>query len=266
MDAIMALAAEHGLIVIEDAAQAPGARQGERYAGTLGHIGVFSLNYHKHIHCGEGAVVVTNDPALAEKLRLIRNHSEVVLQQKPGGGDLNNMIGFNYRMTEIEAAIASEQLKKLDRLLAPRIERANQLTDLLSNIGGISTPVVKPSCVHAYYIYALRYDAETVGVPRAQFAAALKAEGIPISEGYVAPIYLQPLYQQKRLFGGTGSPWTEHPAEVSYERGLCPVTERMHFEDLIYTGAIHGQLGEADLADIAEGFRKVSDHYHSAGA
>jgi perosamine synthetase len=268
MDAIMALAAEHGLTVIEDAAQAPGARVNERYAGTLGHIGLFSLNYHKHIHSGEGAVVVTDDPALAEKLQLIRNHAEVVLQQKPGGGDLNNMIGFNYRMTEIEAAIASEQLKKLDGLLAARIDRANKLTELLSNIGGISTPVVRPACVHAYYIYALRYDAGAVGVPRAQFAAALGAEGIPIGEGYVAPIYLQPLYQQRRLYGGTGSPWTDpaYKGSVSYDRGICPVTERMHFEELIHTGTIHGQLSAADVEDFAEAFHKVADHYCSAGA
>lgn len=268
MDAIIALAAERGLTVIEDAAQAPGARLGERYAGTLGHIGVFSLNYHKHIHSGEGAVVVTDDPALAERLQLIRNHAEVLLQQKPDGGELNNMIGFNYRMTEIEAAIASEQLKKLEGLLAARIERANQLTELLSNIGGISTPVVKPGCVHAYYCYALRYDADMVGVPRAQFVAALKAEGIPIAEGYVAPIYLQPLYQQRRLYGGTGSPWTDpaYTGSVSYDRGICPVTERMHFDELIYTGAIHGQLTRADIEDMAEAFHKVADHYRSAGA
>jgi dTDP-4-amino-4,6-dideoxygalactose transaminase len=268
MDAIMELAAERGLMVIEDAAQAPCAKLGERYAGTLGHIGVFSLNYHKHIHCGEGAVVVTDDPALAEKLQLIRNHAEVVLQQMPGGGDLNNMLGFNYRMTEIEAAIASEQLNKLEGLLASRIERAEQLTELLSNIGGISTPVVRPGCVHAYYAYALRYDAAAVGVPRARFAEALRAEGIPIAEGYVAPIYLQPLYQERKLFGGTGSPWNDpaYRGSVSYERGICPVTERMHFEELIYTGAIHGQLSTADIEDFAEAFHKVAVHYREAAA
>jgi dTDP-4-amino-4,6-dideoxygalactose transaminase len=268
MDAIMALAAEYGLTVIEDAAQAPGAKFDDRYAGTLGHIGVFSLNYHKHIHSGEGSVVVTDDPRLAERLQLIRNHGEVVLQQKSRESDLNNMLGFNYRMTEIEAAIASEQLKKLDQLLSARIERADQLTELLSNIGGISTPVVRPSCVHAYYLYALRYDARTVGVPRARFAEALRAEGIPIAEGYVPPIYLQPLYQQRKLYGGSGSPWTDpaYKGSVSYERGICPVTERMHDEELIYTGAVHGQLSPEDIDDFAEAFHKVIGHYQRAAA
>lgn len=267
MDEIMALAAEHGLIVIEDAAQAPGARIGERYAGTLGHIGVFSLNYHKHIHCGEGSLVVTNDTRLAERLQLIRNHAEVVLQQK-GGGDLANMLGFNYRMTEIEAAIASEQLKKLEPLLSTRIERADQLSERLSNLAGLSTPTVRGSCVHAYYVYALRYDASATGVPRARIAEALRAEGVPVAEGYVEPIYLQPLYQQRRLYGGTGSPWTDpaYQGSVSYDRGICPVTERMHYDEVLYTGAVHAQTAPEDIDDMAEAFHKVIGHFHSAGA
>jgi len=171
-------------------------------------------------------------------------------------------------MTEIEAAIASEQLKKLDGLLQSRIERANQLTELLSNIGGISTPVVRSGCVHAFYAYALRYDASTVGVPRAQFAAALRAEGIPVAEGYVEPIYLQPLYQERRLYGGTGSPWNDpaYRGSVSYERGICPVAERMHFEELVYTGAVHGQLSSGDVEEVAEAIHKVINHYRKAAA
>lgn len=267
MDAIMALADEHGLIVIEDAAQAPGARMGDRYAGTLGHMGVFSLNYHKHIHSGEGALVVTENPLFAERLQLIRNHAEVVLQKK-GGTDLVNMLGFNYRMTEIEAAIASEQLKKLSGLLQPRIDRADQLTTMLSNLPGLRTPAVLPGFKHAYYLYVMRYDAEQVGVGRAEFARALAAEGIPISEGYVEPIYLQPLYQQRKLFGGTGSPWTDGPykGSVSYERGICPVTERMHYHEVLFTNAIHAGTSEHDVNDIAEAIFKVVTHFRGSAA
>jgi perosamine synthetase len=268
MDAIMALAAEHGLVVIEDAAQAPGARMGDRYAGTLGHMGVFSLNYHKHIHSGEGALVVTNDPKFAERLQLIRNHAEVVLQKKGGEPDLVNMLGFNYRMTELEAAIGSEQLKKLDGLLQTRIERADQLTELLSNLPGIRTPAVKPGVVHAYYLYVLRYDAAAIGVSRAEFAKALAAEGVPFSEAYVEPIYLQPIYQQKKLYGGTGSPWSDSPhgSAVSYDRGICPVTERMHDEEVLFTNLIHAQTSPQDVEDIAAAIHKVVRHYRSGSA
>ena len=119
MDPIMALAKEHGLIVIEDAAQCPFATYKGRPAGTLGHMGVFSLNYHKHVHTGEGGVVSTNDAGLAEKLRLIRNHAEAVVGKR-GVTDLVNMVGFNFRMGEIEAAIGLCQLAKGPELIRRR--------------------------------------------------------------------------------------------------------------------------------------------------
>src|SRR5262249_21375992 len=138
---LRAIAERRQIVLIEDAAQAPGAKLDGRSAGTLGDIGVFSLNYHKTIHSGEGGVVVTNDPDLADRLRLIRNHGEAVVKAK-GTDDLVNLVGFNYRMTEIEAAIALEQLKKLERLVEPRIEAAAHLTDRIERIPGLTPPVV----------------------------------------------------------------------------------------------------------------------------
>ena len=115
LDGIMDVARRHKLKVIEDCAQAPGAVYKNRFVGTVADIGVFSLNYHKHIHTGEGGVCVTDDPVLAERLQLIRNHAEAVVGDK-GVTDIVNMIGFNFRMGEIEAAIGIEQLKKLPTL------------------------------------------------------------------------------------------------------------------------------------------------------
>ncbi|HYR07441.1 MAG TPA: DegT/DnrJ/EryC1/StrS family aminotransferase [Longimicrobium sp.] len=270
MDGIMALAREHGLVVIEDAAQAPGATYHGRWAGTLGHMGVFSLNYHKHIHSGEGCVVVTDDPELAERLQLIRNHAEVVLQKKgvSAPGQLVNMLGFNYRMTELEAAIASEQLRKLEGLVAARVELADYLTERLAGLPGITPPVVRPGVRHAYYLYTLRFDAQAAGVSRGDFVRALNAEGIPMVEGYVEPIYLQPLYQQRILYGTGGSPWTDpaYRGSVSYARGICPVVERMHYEEVIFTNVVHAQVARADLDDVAAAFEKVAEHYASAAA
>ena len=99
------LARKHDLKIIEDCAQAPGAKFGDKFAGTLGDIGVFSLNYHIHIHTGEGGFVVTNDDNLCERIKLIRNHAESVVAARDTK-DLSNMLGFNFRMTEIEATIA----------------------------------------------------------------------------------------------------------------------------------------------------------------
>ncbi|MBI4022333.1 MAG: DegT/DnrJ/EryC1/StrS family aminotransferase, partial [Candidatus Andersenbacteria bacterium] len=110
LDDIMAVARRHNLRVVEDAAQSPGARYRGRFAGTVADIGVFSLNYHKHIQVGEGGVCVTRDADLAERMQLIRNHAEAVVEGKEVS-NLANMIGFNFRLTEIAAAIGIEQLK-----------------------------------------------------------------------------------------------------------------------------------------------------------
>ena len=110
------LAKLHQLKIIEDSAQAPGALYQEQYVGTIGDVGVFSLNYHKHIHTGEGGVVVTQDDEIADRLQLIRNHAEAVVKDKPTQ-DFNNLVGFNFRMGEIEAALGEVQLKKLDTIL-----------------------------------------------------------------------------------------------------------------------------------------------------
>jgi len=258
---IMAIAAEHGLVVIEDAAQAPGAKYFGKYAGTLAHMGVFSLNYHKTIQCGEGGVVVTDDASLAERLQLIRNHGETVVEAK-GVENLVNMIGFNYRMTEIEAAIAAEQLKKLERLLLPRVAAADFLTARLARLPGITPPKVMEGVRHGYYLYAMRYDAGLTGIPRDRFVAAVRAEGVPLAQAYVQPLYLQPLYQRRIAIGRDGFPFTYpgYQGEVSYARGICPVAERMHDQELLYTAICHANSSERDLQDWIDAFDKVLSH------
>jgi dTDP-4-amino-4,6-dideoxygalactose transaminase len=261
MDDIMALAAEHNLVVIEDAAQAPGATYRGRYAGTLAHMGVFSLNYHKTIHSGEGGVIVTNRDDFAERLQLIRNHAETVVAKK-GVENIVNMVGQNYRMTEIEAAIASEQLKKLEGLLSRRLACAESLNKNLAGLPGLQVPVVLPDVRHGYYVYVMRYDAIKTGVSRDRICAALQAEGIPLGQGYVRPLYLEPMYQRRLAFGRDGFPFTYpgYEGKVSYERGICPVTERMHFEEVITFGQCHASMTEKDTADVAAAFHKVFEN------
>jgi perosamine synthetase len=261
MDEIVKIAQKHKLLIIEDAAQAPGAKYYGQYVGTLADMGVFSLNYHKTIQCGEGGIIVTNDDDLADRLRLIRNHAEVVVKNK-GTENIVNMIGFNYRMTEIEAAIASEQLKKLEKLVVPRIEAADYLTERLSKLPGLTPPVVRPSVRHGYYVYAIRYDANALGVPRDRFVAAIKAEGIPINAGYVEPIYLEPVYQRRIAFGRDGFPFTYsgYKGQINYNRGLCPVTEKMYYNELMITDVCHANIQQRDLDDSVNAFQKVIHH------
>jgi dTDP-4-amino-4,6-dideoxygalactose transaminase len=259
MDAIMALARRHAITVIEDAAQAPGATYNGRMAGTLGDIGVFSLNYHKTIHTGEGGVVVTDDDALAERLQLIRNHGEMVVREK-GVKDIVNMVGYNYRMTEIEAAIGSEQLRKLESLLAPRIEAAEYLGLHLSKIPGITPPAVRGNVRHGYYLYGVRYDEKKFGVSRDRFVDALIAEGIPMIKGYTEPLYYAPLYQQRIAFGRHGFPFTYegYKGTVSYDRGICPVAERMWEKELMVTNVCRAGVAQPDLMDVVLAFEKVA--------
>lgn len=258
-DAIMDLAKKFNLKVIEDSAQAYGAMYKGRPAGTLADIGVFSLNVHKTIHCGEGGVCVTNDDEFAERIQLLRNHGEAVVQNKRTT-NIVNILGHNYRMCEIEAAIAIEQLKKVDSLVEARLENAAYLTERLRCLPGITPPIVKPGCRHGYYGYSVRYDASFLGVHRDLFISALQAEGIPTSKGYVEPIYLQPLYQKRLAHGSTGCPFTcnhNRGSMLSYEKGVCPVAERMYYDELMGNGLVYKGIARSDLDDVFNAYEKV---------
>ncbi|MCW3116596.1 MAG: DegT/DnrJ/EryC1/StrS aminotransferase, partial [Chitinophagaceae bacterium] len=175
MDQIMAIAKKHNLYVIEDCAQGPMAKYKGKYIGTMGDIGIFSLNYHKHIHTGEGGVLVTNNDDLAERIYLIRNHGENIVEPK-GISNVFNTHGFNYRMTEMEAAVGIEQLKKLPSLIEARLENAAYFEKELSKIPGIIPPVVENDCLHVYYLQAFKFREEIVGIDRNTFINAIKAE------------------------------------------------------------------------------------------
>lgn len=259
LDPLMALAEKHGLHVIEDNAQAPTAMYKGRYAGTIGHVGVFSLNYHKHIQTGEGGVCVTNDDRIAERLQLIRNHAESVVEDK-GVTDLTNMIGFNFRLGEMEAAVGIEQLAKIDRLVGNRVAIAEKLSEALSGIDGLALPAVKPDCTHVYYIYPILLDVVKAGVSRDRFIEALCAEGVPaLGSGYVRPLYLLPMYQKRIAYGSKGYPFICASAADSpdYRRGACPVCEDMHFSRLISFEICVHDFSDEDVVGIGRAFEKV---------
>ncbi|MCX6723788.1 MAG: DegT/DnrJ/EryC1/StrS family aminotransferase [Candidatus Staskawiczbacteria bacterium] len=270
-DKINAIAKKHNLYVIEDAAQAPGAEYKGRMAGTLGDIGVYSLNYHKHIHTGEGGMVVTDNDELAEKVRLIRNHAEAVVGDK-GYSSLVNMIGFNFRMTEVEAAIARVQLKKLDKLLEARLKNVEYLSEKFSKFPFLEPAKVRPQCKHVFYKHPLKYKEEVVGVSRNKFIEAVKAElmpmesrenqGVLIGCGYVKPLYLLPLYQKLIGFGDKGCPFkcSFYKGKLDYSEGLCPVTEKMHNKELITHDLMTPPFKKKDLDDLISAFGKVYDN------
>ena len=265
-DRINAIAKKHGIYVIEDNAQGPLATYKGRYAGTLGDIGVFSLNYHKHIHCGEGGIIVTDNDELAEKLRLIRNHAEAVVDAK-GETDLVNMIGFNLRMTEIEAAITREQLKKLKWLVEERRNNVAYLEKKLSDIPFLSMPKIREGCEHSYYIHTMRYDEKIAGVSREKYVEAVKAElmpielreaeGIKISLGYQTPLYKNSLFQKKVAYGKGGYPFRDTD---NYEGSICPTCEILCSSKCISHELMRPYMSHKDLDDVVEAFHKVANN------
>jgi dTDP-4-amino-4,6-dideoxygalactose transaminase len=256
MDAIMAIAARHRLKVISDSAQAPGARYHGKYAGTPAHIGCYSLNYHKHIHTGEGGVLVTGDERLADRARMIRNHAESVVGGK-GETDLVNMIGHNYRLGEIEAAMGIEQLKKLEGLVALRQRLAERLTRGLAGLPGLRTPVVQPNCTHAYYVYAMVLDTQRLGVSRDRICEALIAEGVEHLGSRYVNIHRLPMFQRKIAHGGKGFPWTIARREVDYRIGICPVAEELQDRSYLGYQLCMNDLGDTEVDLVIAAFRKV---------
>lgn len=257
MDEIMAIAAAHGLKVISDTAQAPGAMYKGRYAGTCAHVGGYSLNYHKHIHTGEGGILVTDDDQIAERLQLIRNHAEVVVAGK-GVTNISNMVGHNFRLGEIECAMGIEQLKKLSRFVASRQRLAEALGTELNDLQGLRTPTVLPDRTHAYYVYPMQLDLQLLGLSRDRICDALVAEGVSISRSY-QNIHLLPLYQKKIAFGSRGFPWSSDICrrEVDYSKGICPVAEQLNDHSYIGFGMCVYDLTSEDIRQIGTAFKKV---------
>lgn len=258
MDALMDIAKRHGLKVISDTAQAPGAQYKGKFAGTLADVGGFSLNYHKHIHTGEGGVLVTNDAEIAQRLQLIRNHAEAVVEGM-GVTDLTNMVGYNFRLGEIECAMGITQLKKLKGFVDSRERVAQRLNEKLANLQGLTTPMVMPGSSHAYYVYGMVLDTELLGVSRATLVRALQAEGVTgLGSGY-QNVHLLPTFQKKVAYGSHGFPWTSDIChrEVSYAKGICPVAEKLHEETFLGFAMCLHDLSDSDVDLIASAFHKV---------
>lgn len=255
---LMALAKTHNLKVFTDSAQAPGAKVGAQFAGTLTDLGGYSLNYHKHVNTGEGGLVVTNDDEIAENVALIRNHAEAVVGDMRKR-NIRNMVGFNFRMGEIEAAIGLAQLTKLSGAVSSRQQMASILTAELKKLDGIRVPEIRPGSTHSFYMYPITLDSKSIGVKREKIVAALKAEGVPgLIEGY-QNIHLLPIFQKKIAFGDSGFPWSMFPDRVAngYHKGIVPVAEDLFERGFIGLLMCMYDFDESDMYDIGEAFSKV---------
>ena len=256
--ALRALADQHGLKLLCDTAQAPGARVGNSFTGTFADVGGFSLNYHKHSHCGEGGVLVTNDDQLAERLCLIRNHAEAVIHSEEPA-ELCNMLGYNFRMGEIEAAIASVQLTKLSSRVESRQRIAAELNAGLLALPGIKVPTVSEGATHVYYVYGLTLDVEKLGVSRERIVKALSAEGVPSLMAGYQNLHLLPMFRHKIAYGTKNFPWASPycTSDVQYGPGVCPTAEGLHKETFLGINICMNELPSKDVALVIKAFNKV---------
>lgn len=258
LDPILKIAGKHKLAVIEDSAQAPLATYKGKLAGTVGDIGIFSFTASKQMTTGEGGMLITNNKFFAERAQMVRNHGEVLGTVK-NKKKMEGILGWNYRMTEIDAAIGIEQFKKLPKFIKQRRQNADFLNKKLSVYPFISVPKPLAYRTHSYFIYAFKYDQKKAGgVHRDQFVKSLAAEGIPIAGGYVPPLYWNPVYQRKEFFGWRKYPFSVHPRKIDYKIGICPVVEKLHRDIVVNTLWAHPKLTEEDLGDIVAAVDKVA--------
>ena len=244
IDRYRALAAKHGVTLVEDACHSWGAKWEGKGSGALGACGVFSFQQSKNITAGEGGIILTNDPALAGRCRSIVNCG-----REEGGVWYHHVnAGTNARLTEFQAAILSVQLGRLEEQTLLRERNAAILNDRL---GGIEGLIVQPASNRitrrAYHLYCLRIDAASFGCSRAKFAEAISAEGVPISPGYPIPLYEQPAIARFYAARQMTTPRCPVAEEVCRESGLWFLHQML--------------LGSAeDMEDIAAAIEKVKAH------
>jgi dTDP-4-amino-4,6-dideoxygalactose transaminase len=162
-------------------------------------------------------------------------------------------------MTEIEAAIAQEQFRKMPNMNNQRIILANRLTEGLRLIDGLEPPAQEPGCRHVYYLYPILFDEEKVGMPRDLFAKAIVAEGFYLRPGYLRPVYLEPVYQRKLCFGYNGFPFSANPrnAELNYSAGICPTVERLQKDSVMVTTIMQPPQTLTDMDNFIEACKKT---------
>lgn len=219
------------LALIEDSCQAVGASYKNRKSGNLGDMGCFSLYATKNIMSGEGGVLTTNDPKKAESAKRFRQHGMIGPYEYAG-------LGYNYRMTDVLAAIAAEQLKKADIFNQARIENAKSLTNGLKNIKGIVTPQVLESRTHVYHQYTIRVT-DQYRHSREELINILREAGVGSGVYYPRPLHLYP-----------------HIVKLGYKKGDFPVAEQVCKQ--VLSLPVHPRITAADIKKIIKVFQENS--------
>ena len=256
VDELRVLADELGLVLIEDCAQAWGTLTQGRPVGTIGHIGCFSFNDFKHLSCGDGGIVASSDPIFGARLQGFadKGYNRATSSKSP------SVLATNYRITELQSAVAAAQIERIDMIARRRNELGTRLGELLRDIPGIHPPEVAADSFCTYWFYLLRFDETVMNCGRAQFVEALQAEGADAHEGYLAsPLYKYDVFRNHSFFAGEWPLRTTGMTEMNYRDVCCPNAEAV-LQTCIFV-KLHEQMDDEYIEGLGRAFRKVAAHF-----
>lgn len=240
IDAIMDIAREHQLVVIQDGAHSLGAEYKGTKIGSQADMTMFSFHPVKPVTTAEGGVIVTNSEQYYEKLKLFRSHG---ITQTPYAAEQGEWyyemvdLGYNYRMTDLQAALGISQMNKLDSFMQRRRQLATMYTELLKDVAGVRTPFQLADTSSGWHLYSVQIDAAMIGKSRKQIFEAMRAANIGVHVHYI-PVY-----------------WFTYYEQLGYKKGLCPVAEQWYAQAL--TLPLYPKMTNEDVQDVVHSLRKV---------
>ena len=247
LDELSEMCAKRGILLVEDAAHALGAKYHRKPVGSIADLTIFSTHPVKHITTGEGGMVTTRHAALAQRMRAFRNHGITTdARTRNERGDWYyemDQLGYNYRIPDILCALGLSQLKKLDQWLIRRRDIADWYSLAFQEFDELRAPTVSAHCDSAWHLYPIRLSLDLLTVDRRQIFKALRAEGIGVNVHYI-PVYWHPYYQR-----------------LGYERGLCPIAERIYEESISLP--LWAGMTDPDVNDVISAVRKVLRAYRA---
>ena len=253
---ILKIAKKNKLRVISDSAQSLGAKYYGKHSGIQSDIGGYSFNVHKHLNTGEGGMIVTNNKLLAERCRILRNHGENIMNNSIKKSSMKNMIGFNFRMTEIESAIGLAQLKKLKYVVKSKQLIAKKLNVGLDKLKGLKIPKINKNCTSTYYNYALIIDDKIIKTSKKDIIKKLRSNNIPVSGSYMN-LHLLPIFKKQVGYGTNKFPWSLNKKKYEYKKGDCPIAENMNDKWYIGLNMWKYDYNNSDINYIVNSFKKV---------
>jgi len=257
MDPVMEIANARGIPVIEDCAQAHGAKYKGRLTGTIGTLGVFSTMSGKHHATGaQGGVVFTRDENLYWEVKRFADRGKPFNLDTPG----NVRMGLNLNSNELAAAIGRVQLRKLPSIVAGRRAAVQRIIDGLAESKAVQLGWQPPKTEASYWFLRLHLDVDRLRVDKAQFCAALKAEGIPCAPTYRAMPHEYPWFTERRTYGNTGYPWTS-PEYKGDPNQKFPCPNAVAAVETCFRIVVHENYRDKDCDDIAAAIRKVESAY-----